>query len=109
MRQIDKMSKDEILDFLQRCEDRACETCPAHEFRSDGTTSTCVAHYLEMELPAKRLPRWATIKSDTDMETMLDTFNRKCVSYPTCGKCPYYNVEKDCRALFFCEEVEVFE
>ena len=109
MRQIDKMSKDGILDFLQRCEHRVCENCPADAFHSDGAACTCAAHYLAREIPPKLVPRWATIKSDEDIETMFDVFSQTCVRYETCGKCPYYNDAKDCRKLFFCEEVEVIE
>lgn len=109
MRQIDKMSKDEILDFLQRCEHRLCENCPADAFHSDGAACTCAAHYLAREISPKLVPRWATIKSDTDIETMLKVLNQTCERYETCGECPYDDDAKTCRVLFFCEKVEVFE
>ena len=53
MRRIDKMSKNEILNFLKRCEDLECETCPAYETIT-CTTAKCAATYLEQELVQKK-------------------------------------------------------
>ena len=112
MRRYEKMSNEELYGFLKHIFSGGCLDCPALSLRPVmETCGTCARRYLEQEIA---VPRWKTVKSQSDMEFVMNEFADFCKCHSSaphlCKQdCPYYESEEDCAHIWLSELVEVIE
>ena len=71
MKRHEKMTKEEIIAFTLN---KQCSKCEAYEYCSSthGNCEENMQKWLNVEIKTK--PRWATIKSNDDVDKLLDEF-----------------------------------
>lgn len=110
MKRYERMTKEEIVEFAGNCHTRGCEGCPALDV--DGLFGTCMKKYLEQEI--QMVPRYSTIKSDEDMEKVVEGYKSFCDSRNECGNCKIYAKRNDamtymCFVEYLKEQIETEE
>ena len=69
MKRYEKMSKEEIINFMGQ--EVTCRDCKASSFCiGRKVCQVCFKEYLNQEIETK--PRWATIKSNEDLDCMYE-------------------------------------
>ena len=104
MKRFEKMSKEEIMEFITKCNTCDCKNCPG---ANRGTRMGCLINYLNAKVTLKK--RWQTITSNEDVVRLHSEFESFCGNRISCVGCPYKgeSSDSDCYDSFLCEEVEV--
>ena len=108
MKRYEKMSKEEILNFVKGCLSRSCRECPAQAHFNEPY---CSVEYLMDEI--QMIPRWKTVKTQEDLNRIFEEFRVNCcLKYPCdCAGCTYDNDTgiPDCFYRNLSELIEVQE
>ena len=105
------MTKEQMLKFVEECQVRFCNECPAYGGYNGTSYIECCVAYLKAEVSKAEVTmkkRWQIIKSDKDLMRMREEFWDFCRG-KHCRECKFgeIKISEDCFVKYLCQEIEV--
>ena len=118
MKRYEKMSKEEIIGFLEKARD--CDSCPLSNEERNGNgyceesgfkdCAKASFSFLTQKIDIKKVPRITTIRTKEELSEARKQFVKICRNqmFPGgCQGCPYLSDTGYCFDSFLLEEIEV--
>lgn len=114
MKRYERMAKEEIIDFV--CLGNwTCDRCGVKKEYCDrsesGKCNEIVRNWLNEEVTIKKVPRFALIKTQEDLNIIFKEYSEHC-RVTSCSKCEYSGTTSGwipCTQRYLADEVEVEE